>query len=198
MNDVDMTKEALRRNAPTPLGQLTLQRETAGAKLALTVSPASWMYKDYPLQVKISLAGGGSASLADRTKRFETATEADLQGMLDSVRLTPCCKCGQPAFDPATVETNRGGQCEACFIDELDQTFAAEQKKEAKKVVRRDARQKKLGMTHRVTAWIHPKAGGDDYQVDIYAKGEPTKAEIQSLLRKQGSAVLTDYQIVNL
>ncbi len=52
--------------------------------------------------------------------------------------------------------------------------------------------------THKVVAWIHPAAGGDDYQVDIYFGGKPTDEQIKASLKKSRSRVLDDYTLYDL
>ena len=59
-------------------------------------------------------------------------------------------------------------------------------------------RMKAEGMTVRVSAWVHPAAGGDDYQADWYFPARPAPAEIRSLLRGEGSSVLDDFQVIAL
>jgi hypothetical protein len=51
--------------------------------------------------------------------------------------------------------------------------------------------------TYSYTAWVHPKAGGDDYQIEgkVFAPDENrAKAEIKKILAKK-SAVTDDFQI---
>ena len=60
-----------------------------------------------------------------------------------------------------------------------------------------DAKRKEEGYTHRVSAWIHPD-DGDDYQMEFWLKNTPTEAQIKALLKRNGSTVLDDYQIVAL
>lgn len=198
MNDIDKLRNTLRANAPGELGRAVLTREIGESKLSLQVSPCSWMYKGYPLQVEVQLAGGGNAFLTHESKRFDTATQDDLQGMLDRVRLVPCCKCGKPAFDPATVETNRKGQCEACFMEDLNKLFEKDRKKEEAKLAKRIERYKQRGFTHLVSAWVHPLAGGDDHQIEAWFNGEPSKEEVRDMLRRQGSCELDDYVVTKL
>ena len=73
----------------------------------------------------------------------------------------------------------------------------AEQKKEDAKIARRDKQMKRKGMVVRVEAWVHPDEG-DDYMVDIYYSSRPAAAEIETVLRDKGSAVLNDYRVVAL
>jgi len=52
-------------------------------------------------------------------------------------------------------------------------------------------------------AWVHPKQGGDDYPIagtielrmQTPHDEQIARQEVERLLKKRGSAVLTDYQI---
>lgn len=65
-------------------------------------------------------------------------------------------------------------------------------------VAQRDVRMKREGWTHRVTAWSHPAAGGDDFMFDVYFVGKPTKKQIEKQFRDAGSCVFNDFQVVVL
>lgn len=155
-----------------------------------------FMYPNSVLAIDAVL-GGGNARVASEIP-MEKAEEADVLALLEKVEVCPCKKCGAPAFDPASVSTNRDGMCEKCFIEKLNAEFEVERKKEEKKIARQDKKMREKGFTHKVSAWIHPSGGGDDYQMDIYWKGEPSAAEINAELKKSKSRVLDDYRIVSL
>lgn len=194
MNQIDQLRDGLRQQANNQLATLVLTREIGDAKLSLQVDPCSWMYRNYGLQASVTMAGGGKATIMNKAVIFENASEADLQKMLDGVKITSCKSCGKPAFDPESVSTNRDGVCETCFMAVLDADFKKEMAKEERKIARRDERCKKQGFTHRVDACIHP-CRGDDYQISLYVKGEPSKDLIQSELKKSKSTKLDDYSV---
>lgn len=177
-----------------------------GHELTATVSPASWMYAGYGLQLRVSLtdagggARGGEAYLHDKAVDGSQPTDEQVMGLFRRVAL---CKCSQPgcerlAFDPAVLSTNRDGQCEQCFMTKLRATFDAAAAKEAQKEAALDAKMKAKGFTHKVVAWVHPKAGGDDFKLIMHTVGKPTEAQIKKELRKSGSSVETDYNVVEL
>lgn len=195
--DINNLQDGLRAAEPNPLSKIVLTRELDGVPLSLNVSPCSWMYPTYGLQVQVTMAGGGNVYIHDKTLPFEKATEADLNQMFDQVRLVACTRCGKPAFDPSAHKTNRAGLCEACFVADLDVEFKKAQETENTRMKRMDAKRKKEGFTHRVDAWIHPKRGGSDYQIAIYVKGEPSEAFIKAELGKK-SSVTTDYTVTKL
>lgn len=169
-----------------------------GAELTATISPCSWMYKGYGLQVSVQMKGGGDVIKHRKDVTFEDATEAQAIELAESIGVITCSRCGKPAFDPATCDTNRAELCEHCFLFDLNAKYEKDKKKEEQKLKRRDAAKKKQGYTHRVTAWVHPEAGGDDYMVDLYCPGKPTAAQIKAELKKEGSCVLDHYQIHEL
>lgn len=193
-------------SAPSDVKGRTFTHVVDGRELTATVSPASWMYAGYGLQLRVTLpdAGGGAlggdAYLHDKSVDGSQPTEEQVMGLFRRVAL---CKCSQPgcervAFDPAKMSTNRGGQCEECFMTKLRAQFDAAAAKEAKKEAALDAKMKAKGFTHKVVAWVHPKAGGDDYKLIIHSVGKLTDAAIKKELRKEGSNVETDYTIVEL
>jgi hypothetical protein len=190
---------------PHPLnGQYTVH----GHKLDVQVSPCSWMYNGYGLQVaytsdkdpKFPKFMNGVDEKArswgyvhDKTYQENTASRADVQKMLEK-HLAPeaCQTCNNPHLYNASG--NRGHQCNVCFIAKLGEETKRAMEKEKKQEQRRDARHKRQGFTHKVTAWIHPERG-DDRQVVFYFKGEPTTDGIKSLLRAEGSRITDDFSV---
>lgn len=173
--------------------------------LTAEVSPCVWMYQGYPFQIRVDMGdqqqprSGGDIIIQDRALNNATYTEADIQRLLDTVKIQPCKNsgCSNPAFHP-DHESNRKGECEHCFMTKWQAGWDAMQKKENAKIARRDKRMKQKGMVARVEAWIHPKHGGDDYMVDIYYSTMPATAEVEAVLRQKGSSVLNDFRIVTL
>ncbi|MCK9987743.1 MAG: hypothetical protein AzoDbin1_04215 [Azoarcus sp.] len=169
-----------------------------GAELTAEISPCCWMYPGYGLQVTVQMKDGGNVIKHRKDVIWEQATESQVIEFTESIGVCSCSRCGKPAFDPATCDTNRAGLCEHCFLSDLDAQHKKSKAKEEQKLKRRDAAKKRQGFTHRVTAWVHPEAGGDDYMVDLYCKGKPSAAQIKAELKKSGSRVLDDYQILEL
>jgi len=174
-----------------------------GVKLEAEVSPCVFMYPSYPLQITVTLHRHaseclGEARAVDRTKTAATYTDVTVKRLLAAVRTSPCPRCSTPAFDPATIQTNRGGLCEGCFLATLEAEWAEEQDAEKRKIANRDRRMKRQGMSVRVSAWMHPQDGGDDYQVDWYFNAQPTPEQAAHMLRDQGSNRKYDYQIIVL
>ncbi len=174
-----------------------------GIRLEGEVSPCVFMYPGYPLQVTVTLRRHTGESLGvayavDRALTVQTATDADVARLLSAIQATQCSRCSEPAFDPSTVETTRGGLCESCYVGDLDAELAKFTEAENRRLANRDRRMKVKGMKVRVSAWIHPAAGGDDYQSDWYFAARPTPTQIRKLLGEEGSSTFDDFQVINL
>jgi hypothetical protein len=174
-----------------------------GEKLEAEVSPCVFMNPGYPLQISVRLQRQSGEVLAeatavDRTKTAANYTDASVERLLAGIRSVPCSHCSTPAFDPATVHTNRNGLCEACFLSDLKAVWAAEEEAEQRKIAARDQRMKRKGMAVRVSGWVHPETGGDDHQVDWYLNAPPTAEQVKEMLHERGSSCLDDYQIIIL
>lgn len=166
------------------------------------VSPWVFRFPRYPLQVQVTMRRGrgetlGTAFTVEHCLTTATATEYDVSRLLSSVRTIPCSRCAQPTFDPTTVITNQRGLCASCWLAVLDAKRAKLQAREKRRLARRDRRMKSRGMAVRVSARVHSELG-DDYQADWYFPCRPASVLIRNLLRKEGSAVLDDFQIVTL
>lgn len=163
-----------------------------------SISPCCWMYPGHGLQIRVTLLNGGSAYIHDVEKPFDHSSEADVDRLLKQVRVIPCSRCGDHAFDPASVISNRNGLCEKCFLSDLDAEFAEAKAKEQAEITALNAKMLAEGYTHRVDAWIHPVAGGDDRQVSLYYIGKPSDRTVRRRLQMEGSSVLEDYVILPL
>lgn len=115
----------------------------------------------------------------------------------DSVQIQPCNRCSAPAFDPQSVETNRGGLCEPCFLTDLRAELAKCEAAEQQAIAAQDDRMKRLGMLVRISAWIHPD-DGDDHPLDVYLPYRPTAAQVRTLLREAESIVSDDFEVIDL
>jgi hypothetical protein len=112
-----------------------------GIRLEGEVSPCVFLYPQYPLQVQVSLLCEpdtplGIAYAVNRTLTAETATDADVSALLAAVLTMPCTRCSEPAFDPTTVDTNRGGLCESCFVADLNAALAKRAEAERRRLAR--------------------------------------------------------------
>lgn len=179
------------------LKKLEVTRLIGEVVLKAAVSPCSWMYAGYGLQIAVSLPDGGKTYVHRRDLPFERATEGDVRGLLDSVRIIPCKKCGSPAFDPADAGSRRDGECEPCSQAEARAALNREQQAETIRRLKIDAERRKDGFTHRIDAWIHRDEGGDDGHVCVYMRN-PTANEIRKLLVMEGSLDPNDYCVCPL
>ncbi|TSK07803.1 MAG: hypothetical protein FPO08_00370 [Geobacter sp.] len=169
-----------------------------GFEIEVQIAPCCWMYNS-PFQLCATLkATGQNGNLfvhnTGKDLSFEDATEADVDRMVQElVFIAQPCSCGNPRMLVKGNTTNRGDLCEKCFIDKLNTELEKDREKEKKRVAKVDAQKAIEGFTHKMIAWIHPKAGGSDYMVDVYFMGEPKEEDI--LRQLKGSAVKNDYRI---
>ena len=119
-------------SAPVRLGT-TLARNINGTVVTLTALDVNRSYLGTGLHANAVISGGGGLiCLLDAGSTLGEATRGRLEALLDTVKLCSCAECGKPAFDPmAHPTTNRGGQCERCFLTgarkKLKEDLAAEQ-----------------------------------------------------------------------
>jgi hypothetical protein len=163
-----------------------------GEQVFFSVSPCSWMYPNYGLQVQLSLA--------------ENAVNAESEFILD--KAFDAMKKPMPELEAAAKGMAEKWLAEngAAILHERVATwraraseFDAEMQKEAKREAaaqkRRDKSHKAKGFTHRVNAWIHPDQG-DDFERIAYVVGKPEKADIAKIL--SSSTVKDDYVVTEL
>lgn len=165
-----------------------------------TIDPCSWMYAGYGLQLSVRLpemVKAISSASVHSDRLVEICTADDARSMVDAVNLIPCKHCGEPAFDPTTVRTNRDGACESCFLAELNAEWEKADAKEKQREARADAKYKKKGFTHKTIAWVHPPHG-DDFALVMYHPAQPTEQEITAALRRRKSRILDDYKTTEL
>ncbi len=191
-----MTKST--RNA---LSQIYVRELTEGLSLTAEVSLCVFMFPGYPLQLKVILnrqdgTPGGDAFAVNRNRSIMNATSADVVRLLNAVAIQPCSRCSAPAFDPATIETNRGGLCESCFLQDLNQRLDAEMEQKRRQIARRDRQMKSRGMKYRIAAWI--RRGECDYdKEEWYVTSAPSRKSTAARVRREGST-LVDFEVFKL
>lgn len=157
----------------------------------------SWVHRDCGLVVRISMEGGGGA-LMRLDKPFRECTDDDFIELCHKVKLIKCKECGGVAFDPAVVQTNRDGLCEACFGSVLRIMIKRHvDPSDEKALLRRNMRMVKDCFTHHIATWIRP-ANRPGHLVDIYFSRFPTPAEVRLCLRKNGGVAFDSYQVNEL
>lgn len=159
------------------------------------VSPCSWMYKGYGLQVEVNILGS-RRYFNEKATSFETATEADVARLASQVKVCSCVRCNGPAVmdDPSVhPKYSSKGLCPKCLTADFEAEFAKEQAKEAKREEAEDKKMVSKGYNFKTVAWIHPAGGGDDYQIVLYSVKAPTPAEMTKTLRARRSRVTDDY-----
>lgn len=181
----------------------TLSKTIATAELTASFPPYYSMYPntDHMLDIIITLKQPNCTTGDARIRSaqpFRSATQIDIETLFHTVKLKKCTKCSNLRFDAKTVETNRKGLCETCFTQKLKAWFEKAKAKEDEHEAREDQKMKDKGYTHKLIAWIHPKAGGDDYQIITYYTKEPTPKEIETLIAYKHSHITDDYKLTTL
>lgn len=168
----------------------TFKVQYGGETVHCSISPCSWMYPDYGLQVQVSLdeKGVNAASEFIRDAAFKVTRE----NIAEALERAKVIATAWLASHDGVVVLRR----KAAEWKRIDAEFAAELAKEDKaerrRIASRKSRAKSKGFTHRFVGWVHPSQG-DDYQVEAFTVGEPTASQVAKLLR--GSAVKTDYVV---
>ena len=167
--------------------------EIEGNPASVSVSPCSWMYPHYGLQVDVKVAGG-HVFFHNKALSFKDATEADVIALASQTKLRPCIKCGKAALDDPTSYRGKEckGRCEACFTAALMAAIVADQKVCEERSAVADRKQAAKGFKYKTVAWVHPKMG-DDYQISWYSVTSPTAAEVATVLKARRSEITTDY-----
>ena len=166
--------------------------EHKGETVFYEVSPCSWMYKGYGLQVRISMkeraVNAESEFLLDKT--------TDAHGVApDKLEAKAALTVAEWLKTNGTKPLHESVAKWARISAEFEQKFADEEKKTAERIKRTDARRKREGYTHKLDAWIHP-ARGEDFMITVYGKQLFTKEDIADQLR--ASTVKNDYAITEL
>lgn len=91
---------------------------------------------------------------------------------------------GTGEYGGDTIPDKTKPLCEECFIAALDARMAEHQKVEKAKREADEAKLYARGMRWAVDAWIHPKRGGDDYQVTYYFAEQPDMAAVKAKIRR--------------
>lgn len=172
----------------------------AETSLTVAISSCCWMYPNYPFQIQVHIAETGDHTITSKKGlSFADATEADVDELVASLSIVRCPRCQTPMFERTGNEAHNPDKlCSKCILADLNEQYEAAKKKAEVKQKKEDAKRKAEGYTHRINARIHPAAGGDDYQVVMYASRRPTKASMKVQLRKLGSEVFDDYLITKL
>ena len=158
-----------------------------GQTVFYEISPCSYMYGSYGLQLKVSLhkdaCNAESEFLRDKAcvkADFDKRAKVMLAEFLDGKGI---------------AKLQRNVKEYAKRLEKFKREWAAIEAKQAKEQAARDAKMIRQGYTHRIVAWIHPQAG-DDYQVQAYSNGPFTKADIRDILKD--SRAKNDYVVTDL
>ncbi len=157
-----------------------------GNEVHVEISPCSFMYPNYGLQLSLSLRVAGKEVskefVLNKTVTPATATEADVQALLDTVRFQKCPCCGTATFVSTNPHDNRNAKCDPCFMTELRASFADSQAKADAKFKKHCEKMKQQGFKHMVDIVVH-SASGSDKVVTHFISDIPT--DIKKFAKQQ-------------
>ena len=140
----------------------------------MRISPCSWMYKNYGLQIGLSLTPDACNAETIFVNRkgidCESMPRAEMRVLAQAMADQWEAVNGESTLQSKVIESRAES---ARFALE----WAKEEKKEAAARQRRVAKYRKQGYTHRLAGWIHPQSG-DDYPVEFYTVGAPDVARL--------------------
>ncbi len=167
--------------------------EHNGEEVFFAVSPCSWMYPKYGLQVQISLkenaVNAESEFIIDKGIEAASKSKEEREAAAKVMVEKWLGENGTKILHENVAKWKVAAAEFAREIAEENERVAAQQQKDDKKY-------KAKGYTHRLDAWIHPENGGDDYMTVTYFVGAPTEAQIAKVLRS--SEVKNDYTVTEL
>lgn len=149
------------------------------------ISPCAWMYPGYGMQVRLALklhACNAESEFLRWKTPYKQSSDSDVLAHVHAF----LAKDGLKNLEAALV---RWAQAQAEFAEQDRKLAAAD--------ARRVASRKAKGYTHRMLAWVHPRAGSD-FQIEAWFKSEPTRPEVVAILRKQGSVLFDDFKVETL
>lgn len=160
-----------------------------GRDIYVEISPCSWMYPGYGLQLK--MAGKPNAYNAEAVFDRDPAIRADTIPVKEMVELAKI-QARKWLTENNVAELDEKVVKWAKDSAKLDAAIKKEQAKEEKARMKRLTKNQAAGYTHVVDAWIHP-ASGDDYRTEVCTKGIPTTDDIKRILSK--SQFKTDFKV---
>lgn len=164
--------------------------EHNGKTVHVEISPCSWMHKGYGLQIGLSLKDKAcNAETIFSLDRSIDACDMSVDAMLVHAEQSAKKWLSENGVGPLAKKIDDWATESAKWQKEIDRENA----KRAARAATMNAKRKAEGYTHKITAVIHPKNGGDDYMIEAYVKGAPTETDIAGLLKK--SAVKNDYRV---
>lgn len=167
----------------------TFQTTHDNVTVHVSISPCSWMYPNYGLQIQLSLAPN-ACNAASRFANDKTLNAYNTKGQA-LVEMAQACAArwlAEHGTQPLRQAEADWAEALAGFEIENARSEEKRKKKEAASIAKRKAE----GYTHRFIAVIHPKSG-DDYMIEAFVQGAPTDVQITKLLAK--SVVKNDYRV---
>lgn len=178
-------------NASTLFDKPTIVVRHDSVDVTVVISPCSWMYPNYGLQIQLSLGIQPNAGSEFVCEKDVTCVGVPID------RLTEMAEAQALRWLKANGTAPLVAKAQA-WVDALAQfrkDDAVFQDREKKRLAAERTRMQKKGYTHCLEGFIHPSSG-DDRFFRCYSVGEPTQADIAKVLK--ASQVKTDFRVYSL
>lgn len=163
-----------------------------GVDVTVILSPCSWMYPHYGLQIQLSLGIQPNAGSEFVCEKGVTCVGVPMDRLTEMAEAQALRWLKANGTAPLVAAAKRWSDAHA----EFEKQNAEFEKRAARRLTAERVRMLKKGFTHCLEGVIHPRSGGDDRFFRCYTMGEPTQATIAQQLK--ASEVKTDYRIFAL
>lgn len=151
--------------------------KVGGKSVYVSVSPASWMYDTYGLQIGVSLKKGAENAetefFIDKKLHWKRVTNNAVAAFIK--------KTVKPAL---LVKLEKVMSESAKRRKEFEKKWAVEEKKREKLALKAKEKAKSKGFTHYTTVVIHSEFG-DDSMTEVFLKKKVTPKALADFLKKK-------------
>lgn len=162
-----------------------------GVDVTVILSPCSWMYPHYGLQIQLSLGIQPNAGSEFVCEKGVSCVGVPMDRLTEMAEAQAHRWLKANGTAPLVAAAKRWSDAHA----EFEKENAEHQKRETRRLAAERARMQKNGYTHCMEGYVHPRSG-DDRFFRCYSVGEPTAADIGKVLK--ASEVKTDYRVFAL
>jgi hypothetical protein len=162
-----------------------------GVDVNVVISPCSWMYPNYGLQIQLSLGNQPNCGSEFVCEKGVTAVGVPMDKLTEMAEAQAHRWLKANGTAPLVAAAKRWSDAQA----EFERDSVDDEKREKRRLASERSRMKKKGYTHCMEGYVHPKSG-DDRFFRCYSVGEPTKDDIAKTLR--ASQVKDDYRVYAL
>jgi hypothetical protein len=164
-----------------------------GLEVKADIPPYVWMYNRGTIDIDVSDA-------RECDHRVKTPFTMDLNSpeelikWLEELKIAESdCKICKAHIIHRESEYRQADECDICCKERLSAEWAVENAQRAKEEAAEEQKMVKKGYFFKTVAWVHPSRGGDDYMMVWFSVSKPTVAQVQKILKKEGSRVMDDY-----